>query len=95
MEGLTKARLLVNACFLGGNQLCGHLPQRCTEKNSGKIVYDGKCHFTGFIMVRIIGVTLLMVGDTVQSLGNVSIGEKAALKGDVEQDNHSDPPAWS
>lgn len=69
-------------------------PRDAQKKNSGKIVDDGICHFTGFIMVRIIGVTLLMAGDTVQSLGNVSIGEKAALKGDVEQNNHSDPPAW-
>lgn len=87
MEGLTIARLLVKACFLGGgNQLCGHLPQRCTEKNSGKIVYDGKCHFTGFSIVRIIGVTLLMAGDTVQSCGNMSASGNAALRGDVEQD---------
>lgn len=76
----------MKACFLGENQLCGHLLQRGTEKNSGKIVYDGKCHFTGFVIVRIIGVTLLMAGDTVQSRGNMSTGGNAALSGDVEQD---------
>lgn len=80
-EGLAAFGLFMKACFLGETsyRFYGHLPQRYTEKNNGKIVNYGKQHFTGFIIFRIIRINLMMGDDTAQSCGNVGAGGNAVL----------------
>ena len=80
-EGLAIAGVFIKASFLGETsyQFCGHLSQRRTEKNNGKIVNYGKQYFTGFIIFRIRGISLRMGGNTAQSHGNAGAGGNAVL----------------